>query len=239
MSGLIPAHAGKTSKPRLSSASLKAHPRSRGENGFDRLAEAAGNGSSSLTRGKLEDSRPATRRQGLIPTHAGKTRRRSRGRSPTRAHPHSRGENDNARHNALLKAGSSPLTRGKPPRGSRASRTRWAHPHSRGENFMRSASQLSSLGSSPLTRGKLPRHAHACTVERLIPTHAGKTTTDASYPGRTWAHPHSRGENHPWHVKPVVVTGSSPLTRGKHLCCLLGLRRHGLIPTHAGKTAAA
>ena len=51
-SGLIPAHAGKTACVSRCFRTLRAHPRSRGENiGGDLLMEA-GEGSSPLTRGK-------------------------------------------------------------------------------------------------------------------------------------------------------------------------------------------
>ena len=35
------------------------------------------------------------------------------------------------------------------------------------------------------------------------------------------------------------MSGSSPLTRGKRITQAAGIRRFGLIPTHAGKTAAS
>ena len=54
--GLIPAHAGKTTKCAQSGAPIWAHPRSRGENdkSIEKLRERAG--SSPLTRGKLATS---------------------------------------------------------------------------------------------------------------------------------------------------------------------------------------
>ena len=135
---------------------------------------------------------------GLIPTHAGKTRPPKVSRSKPVAHPHSRGENAAPGVEYTVKDGSSPLTRGKrhhqpglgSPRGlipTHAGKTRVgagrsrrprAHPHSRGENRTMPAFSASTMGSSPLTRGK---HAgEHCTEARpgLIPTHAGKTTSD-------------------------------------------------------------
>ena len=55
-------------------------------------------------------------------------------------------------------------------------------------------------------------------------------------PPPSGAHPRSRGENHEGTEIVGFIVGSSPLTRGKLLCRLLALRRHGLIPAHAGKT---
>ena len=50
------------------------------------------------------------------------------------------------------------------------------------------------------------------------------------------AHPRSRGENGGDLADRQGVAGSSPLTRGKLLRGLEGLRGGGLIPAHAGKT---
>ena len=50
--GLIPAHAGKTSYRRVGLRSFRAHPRSRGENAIARGARKRCGGSSPLTRGK-------------------------------------------------------------------------------------------------------------------------------------------------------------------------------------------
>ena len=115
-----------------------------------------GGGSSPLTRGKLfghfHDQEPA----GLIPAHAGKTRRRAGAAPGERAHPRSRGENLVVCATTFVASGSSPLTRGKPmPRANtlsdlglipaHAGKTRmgralarWlgAHPRSRGENWL-------------------------------------------------------------------------------------------------------
>ena len=132
--GLIPTHAGKT-RPRSSGARTRwAHPHSRGENPTLSWASGEVTGSSPLTRGKRFDPVGAHDLRGLIPTHAGKTRRALAVQRGSR--------------------GSSPLTRGKLPlRVHARSRRRlipthagktlcsWrfrararAHPHSRGEN---------------------------------------------------------------------------------------------------------
>ena len=91
--GLIPAHAGKTTECSPGSRIRRAHPRSRGENrgGGGRHRHVCG--SSPLTRGKLARTGQVRRAPGLIPAHAGKTRRRSAAAVWSRAHPRSRGEN--------------------------------------------------------------------------------------------------------------------------------------------------
>ena len=91
-------------------------------------------------------------------------------------------------------------------------------------------------GSSPLTRGKRLREDVGAGAVRLIPAHAGKTSSRTSGRRRPSAHPRSRGEN----IVSFSVTsrrrGSSPLTRGKYVTDVTRARRCGLIPAHAGKT---
>ena len=70
---LIPAHAGKTPTGVLGPSSCRAHPRSRGENPFQRCPLHRLTGSSPLTRGKPVPALPTPPADGLIPAHAGKT----------------------------------------------------------------------------------------------------------------------------------------------------------------------
>ena len=73
--GLIPAHAGKTVCPASGRWSRGAHPRSRGENETAAANASVDAGSSPLTRGKRNTCQLKLRVRGLIPAHAGKTRR--------------------------------------------------------------------------------------------------------------------------------------------------------------------
>ena len=151
---LIPAHAGKTSRPLQVRLHARAHPRSRGENHVTRAQRHATAGSSPLTRGKHPRSMTAVYRAGLIPAHAGKTGSGARPPWDRGAHPRSRGENLRAPTTTRGCGGSSPLTRGKPTFPLLAHRKRGlipahagktqdlnlrppgsgAHPRSRGEN---------------------------------------------------------------------------------------------------------
>ena len=236
VSGLIPAHAGKTSSGSSSSACRRAHPRSRGENHRRRLC-------------RLLVAR-------LIPAHAGKTRRGVAVGCRPRAHPRSRGENRWTARCPGSGRGSSPLTRGKlvvhviESRGTRlipahagktaeARRTgAWsaAHPRSRGENIVRAAVQGARMGSSPLTRGKRAPLDNSVRQVRLIPAHAGKTYPQGRGREPPPAHPRSRGENPPTSTRTSRQLGSSPLTRGKRPPACPGHDLGGLIPAHAGKT---
>ena len=92
-SGLIPAHAGKTSCSDSYPASKRAHPRSRGENDSRRHPKPRRCGSSPLTRGKQVQFLESRAFDGLIPAHAGKTRMAWFVLSVAWAHPRSRGEN--------------------------------------------------------------------------------------------------------------------------------------------------
>ena len=111
-----------------------------------------------------------------------------------------------------------------------------AHPRSRGENSAPASAMLTAAGSSPLTRGKLVEAASGFLLKRLIPAHAGKTSS-YKVPGfRAGAHPRSRGENVAVSVPTGGREGSSPLTRGKRDERVVSGYDDGLIPAHAGKT---
>ena len=233
--GLIPAHAGKTSTTPEANSRSRAHPRSRGENAYSKCAGAAQSGSSPLTRGKRVRRMCRFATSGLIPAHAGKTALFGAPLTTPWAHPRSRGENEY--HPGLLATnkGSSPLTRGKllvaresqGGRGlipahagktiagrGRSCRPR-AHPRSRGENRLSRWRRSSRGGSSPLTRGKLTDAAPPTESRRLIPAHAGKTSSAPHATAARRAHPRSRGENWLAGEQWALEAGSSPLTRGK------------------------
>ena len=192
-------------------------------------------GSSPLTRGKRNGRDGGSRRTGLIPAHAGKTRSRASWVWPIWAHPRSRGENPGYTPGRDIYHGSSPLTRGKlrpdtlrrrtvgliPAHAGKTPRSRprsWsprAHPRSRGENGIPAAPPPTRTGSSPLTRGKRCSTRRTSPRVGLIPAHAGKTSRALSALGSLGAHPRSRGENLTPAGRLVIDGGSSPLTRGK------------------------
>ena len=254
--GLIPAHAGKTSRSLYMVDGGRAHPRSRGENDDGDRADQGARGSSPLTRGKHHRRDHAGRGPGLIPAHAGKTPPSGPCRARARAHPRSRGENDSGYQPEQVAEGSSPLTRGKPLIQARrihaqglipahAGKTsvsrptiRYpeAHPRSRGENSDPGVPTHTTTGSSPLTRGKRLDRCVAQLTHGLIPAHAGKTLRSRRAGRRSRAHPRSRGENEVSVRRCSSGEGSSPLTRGKR-ATLSPVNTHPrLIPAHAGKT---
>ena len=91
-------------------------------------------------------------------------------------------------------------------------------------------------GSSPLTRGKRVNPALRMPTVGLIPAHAGKTCRPWTLRSAPGAHPRSRGENADCAYTVCITEGSSPLTRGKHVCAHHERVRGRLIPAHAGKT---
>ena len=111
--GLIPAHAGKTSRHACRSPPIWAHPRSRGENIKSAVGSVIDWGSSPLTRGKRGEVGGDANEVGLIPAHAGKTLSMNGLGLMWRAHPRSRGENFQIGMPRSASWGSSPLTRGK------------------------------------------------------------------------------------------------------------------------------
>ena len=113
---LIPAHAGKTGPRGFRRPRRWAHPRSRGENVLAGGAGSVGRGSSPLTRGKLIQRLINGDIVRLIPAHAGKTFSCPVASMTSRAHPRSRGENEERCNIPHAPHGSSPLTRGKPMR---------------------------------------------------------------------------------------------------------------------------
>ena len=213
-SGLIPAHAGKTTNRGAHATGTQAHPRSRGENLPLPSASWIYTGSSPLTRGKLLDGERLACARRLIPAHAGKTSMALQRSPRSPAHPRSCGENRAKFVDDGLDWGSSPLMRGK--QGARCRKTRLrlipahagkttaspgvsaarpAHPRSRGENVERTHTDEHKDGSSPLTRGKQSVFVHVSDSLRLIPAHAGKTGQALERRAHPEAHPRSRGEN--------------------------------------------
>ena len=112
-----------------------------------------------------------------------------------------------------------------------------AHPRSRGENRCLIRGVRCEAGSSPLTRGKRDREHADYDKRRLIPAHAGKTSSVGTVKPRDPAHPRSRGENDEASSILGNLAGSSPLTRGKRHQSLTNMGVRRLIPAHAGKTS--
>ena len=213
-------------------------------------------GSSPLTRGAHSACPQASVRSGLIPAHAGSTRRQTARRSDCWAHPRSRGEHWLVNPSDMFTLGSSPLTRGArrdesagsvaagliPAHAGSTSVTNSvtnapvAHPRSRGEHFINASVIDLCLGSSPLTRGAPVPPGVEPVLDGLIPAHAGSTDRDRSTGDAAPAHPRSRGEHANTKKLRDLGSGSSPLTRGALDWLAAEPAGGGLIPAHAGST---
>ena len=194
-SGLIPAHAGKTSVTLRLLPRSEAHPRACGENWGRVVGDVNLVGSSPRMRGKRVPATRPRNANGLIPAHAGKTMTKLNPLSVRWAHPRACGENAVRAARALKVGGSSPRMRGKHNKAFRfcgnrglipahagktlraASANKYspAHPRACGENNGYFSLLWCGLGSSPRMRGK--RHGDPLLARTLglIPAHAGKT----------------------------------------------------------------
>ena len=88
-------------------------------------------------------------------------------------------------------------------------------------------------------RGKQAGGKQSVYAHGLIPAHAGKTEKLNSSAGTNRAHPRACGENFTEDTSYLEILGSSPRMRGKLSAAAKPPSPPGLIPAHAGKTAAA
>ena len=94
-------------------------------------------------------------------------------------------------------------------------------------------------GFIPAHAGKTVGHRLQHQDRRAHPRSRGENICPNGCPAPHRAHPRSRGENGGWDTPISDWRGSSPLTRGKHLCADAVTWDQGLIPAHAGKTCLA
>ena len=110
------------------------------------------------------------------------------------------------------------------------------HPRACGANSQSIVSLSRPLGSSPRMRGKPNPGCHDARGFRIIPAHAGQTSS----PDLNWAsttdHPRACGAN--FRRSPIArsTAGSSPRMRGKRVRRRQGRDRERIIPAHAGQT---
>ena len=91
-------------------------------------------------------------------------------------------------------------------------------------------------GSSPRMRGPLFAPWGWCVFCGIIPAHAGNTGDNDRQTFAAWDHPRACGEHCSSTLSAVCMAGSSPRMRGTLIGDLDGLRKHGIIPAHAGNT---
>ena len=171
--GLIPAHAGNTTRLLPRSAAPRAHPRACGEHSEATRIRPLPRGSSPRMRGTLQRESVVDYTAGLIPAHAGNTRIRGFRCGSRWAHPRACGEHSLSDQQVMLDAGSSPRMRGTLPAAhldgvfaglipahagntfakTSADQTAKAHPRACGEHPGNPDFWRVCLGSSPRMRG--------------------------------------------------------------------------------------
>ena len=191
-------------------------------------------GSSPHTRGLHHYHRRRQLLPGIIPAHAGFTRRGTGTGWGPADHPRTRGVYHDQCCVPLRCGGSSPHTRGLRAlehqeggheriipahagftlRVRRVRGRREDHPRTRGVYFRRALPVSASAGSSPHTRGlrhqPAARHRH----RGIIPAHAGFTATSSPTRVRRGDHPRTRGVYEKLLSGDNAALGSSPHTRG-------------------------
>ena len=113
LTGITPAHAGKTTRWRLSSFSYGDHPRACGENTAEQIRARRHRGSPPRMRGKRKDGSGGLKKWGITPAHAGKTLTMTIAACSPRDHPRACGENPLSFAILLEQRGSPPRMRGK------------------------------------------------------------------------------------------------------------------------------
>ena len=171
-------------------------------------------------------------------------------------HPRACGANYKTRLRGRARSGSSPRMRGKrqsltakqkrqriiPAHAGQTTRRGCGgahvpdHPRACGANCRSGTPPRGGIGSSPRMRGKPVPAFPALSVIRIIPAHAGQTSTGLPSVPHCTDHPRACGAN----VSPTSFNertfGSSPRMRGKlhSLNFVFGVQR--IIPAHAGQT---
>ena len=253
---IIPAHAGQTRRSRWRCCRCPDHPRACGANFAGNEAGWARAGSSPRMRGKHLAAVGDAVAVRIIPAHAGQTAYRSQGPSRPSDHPRACGANEARLASESHAFGSSPRMRGKPAARSRrvmrvriipahagqtsaAARAGWSrpdHPRACGANVLTLHLHHAASGSSPRMRGKRLDFKGFELKSRIIPAHAGQTTTTGACDAATKDHPRACGANAARLAPRRFPSGSSPRMRGKRRRPTLFHDSIRIIPAHAGQT---
>ena len=89
------------------------------------------------------------------------------------------------------------------------------HPRACGANSERTMGTTHIIGSSPRMRGKREKHMAVRQELRIIPAHAGQTTSNCAIWKTPADHPRACGANRALILKFLSLIGSSPRMRGK------------------------
>ena len=213
--GIIPAHAGNTSRQENHDQWKRDHPRTCGEHWTAEQARFWLWESSPHMRGTLDGDAAAIGSPGIIPAHAGNTPRGAGRCCRAGDHPRTCGERVAFSPFAVCSTGSSPHMRGTPiplsvllfPSGiipAHAGNTRHCspeqglsrdHPRTCGEHEGAFYASVMEKGSSPHMRGTHVRSADADAHHGIIPAHAGNTPRIVVVGADIGDHPRTCGEH--------------------------------------------
>ena len=216
-------------------------------------------GSSPRMRGTQDRSVHNLADVGIIPAHAGNTRRGKCHRAVVRDHPRACGEHsaDHRRHRP--NRGSSPRMRGTPHGRVPCERRPgiipahagntcrsvgslpypWDHPRACGEHELTLFENGLVLGSSPRMRGTLDVERRGQRLHGIIPAHAGNTVGVLRAFMAPRDHPRACGEHSTTRSFTHYFEGSSPRMRGTLFDEGVVDSYRGIIPAHAGNTVSA
>ena len=254
--GIIPAHAGLTYDIRTTWRGSRDHPRACGAHFWYSSALADAMGSSPRMRGSLQLLIDELHDLGIIPAHAGLTRRLSIARSAGRDHPRACGAHSRGSIIFTKTRGSSPRMRGSRIYGhspkvingiipAHAGLTIWRphprpwsrdHPRACGAHGMIFFLFLLHLGSSPRMRGSPAVWDDDRVADGIIPAHAGLTGRRGLHRRRLRDHPRACGAHSLARRSTTIRPGSSPRMRGSLVKTDGVVSLNGIIPAHAGLT---
>ena len=253
---IIPAHAGQTMRCARLGRVMKDHPRACGANLASRRFHHGLSGSSPRMRGKHDRYGHAVAQRRIIPAHAGQTALSSSSLVNATDHPRACGANGGLPMAFSWLTGSSPRMRGKrvepvcdgaevriiPAHAGQTAPNRQDacpcpdHPRACGANRRYGRFSTRPVGSSPRMRGKRPVHHRVHADLRIIPAHAGQTSSSPSICQQRPDHPRACGANQAAGLNAGILGGSSPRMRGKHRVHRVRGRGIRIIPAHAGQT---
>ena len=199
---------------------------------------------------------PDNKKYGIIPAHAGLTKKKFKKRVDKRDHPRACGAHRCCQRCLISSLGSSPRMRGSqlgeqalvdddgiiPAHAGLTSvvaMIRYApqdHPRACGAHSHDAALAHVLLGSSPRMRGSLDLYFRSARVTGIIPAHAGLTTLSPACARPHGDHPRACGAHHLHARSCEHIRGSSPRMRGSPHGIASIIHATGIIPAHAGLT---
>ena len=256
ISGITPAHAGKSSLIVVSRLKSRDHPRACGEKHKKKPLQQRKKGSPPRMRGKAQKETAAATEEGITPAHAGK-RKRKRGRKNRYGdHPRACGEKHSVVSFINFVLGSPPRMRGKArcqvrrdqwrgitPAHAGKSRVQGLlpaegrdHPRACGEKYTTQKKRRDRQGSPPRMRGKVSAFLAGITTEGITPAHAGKSSMLVVCLKSQRDHPRACGEKPTCPGPASGSPGSPPRMRGKVPLKAEGYDADRITPAHAGKS---